>query len=328
MRGEVTKLDRGFPLVRLVDGREFRCKHATALIKDQHLRAVIGDEVELSLPEGNDKALITEILPRRNELVRKDPTERVLPQVLAANFDLILVAQPLAEVNLKRLERELVLAFETGADVAVVLTKADLVEDEAYRASVCTAVQDLAGDQAKLVVCSANNPESLESVRELIPPGTTAILLGRSGVGKSSLINLLVGEEVQETSSVRETDGRGRHTTVAREIIQIPHAGRIADMPGVRGLALWDADSGIEVAFADVEKLASQCKFRDCSHKGEPGCAVRHAVAQGELSEGRLASYLALKEETSEVRKRRTEAQRMGSRMGHPRHRSGSRHRS
>lgn len=320
--GEVVKLDRGFPLVRTPDGAEYRCKHATALVKREHVRAVIGDQVEVSLPRGNDKALITGILPRRNRFVRKDPTERALPQVLAANFEHVLVAQPLADVNLKRLERELVLAFETGADVAVVLTKADLAESEEQLASVRQAVQDLAGDRVPIVVCTEEDPASVEAVRALVPPGETAILLGRSGVGKSSLVNVLVGHELQETTAVRETDGRGRHTTVSREIVDIPGAGRVVDMPGVRGLALWDAEEGIGAAFADVEELAAGCKFRDCKHENEPGCAVRAAVEAGDLAESRLESYRQLMRETDEIRHRREEAARIRSRTGHPRHRS------
>lgn len=320
--GEVVKLDRGFPLVRTPDGAEYRCKHATALVKREHVRAVIGDQVKVSLPRGNDKALITGILPRRNRFVRKDPTERALPQVLAANFEHVLVAQPLADVNLKRLERELVLAFEAGADVAVVLTKADLAESEEQLASVRQAVQDLAGDRVPIVVCTEEDPASVEAVRALVPPGETAILLGRSGVGKSSLVNVLVGHELQETTAVRETDGRGRHTTVSREIVDIPGAGRVVDMPGVRGLALWDAEEGIGAAFADVEELAAGCKFRDCKHENEPGCAVRAAVEAGDLAESRLESYRQLMRETDEIRRRREEAARIRSRTGHPRHRS------
>lgn len=320
--GEVVKLDRGFPLVRTPDGAEYRCKHATAFVKREHVRAVIGDQVEVSLPRGNDKALITGILPRRNRFVRKDPTERALPQVLAANFEHVLVAQPLADVNLKRLERELVLAFETGADVAVVLTKADLAESEEQLASVRQAVQDLAGDRVPIVVCTEEDPASVEAVRALVPLGETAILLGRSGVGKSSLVNVLVGHELQETTAVRETDGRGRHTTVSREIVDIPGAGRVVDMPGVRGLALWDAEEGIGAAFADVEELAAGCKFRDCKHENEPGCAVRAAVEAGDLAESRLESYRQLMRETDEIRRRREEAARIRSRTGHPRHRS------
>ena len=172
-------------------------------------------------------------------------------------------------------------------------------------------VHDLAGPAAETVVVSAEDPASVEAVRALVPPGTTAVFIGKSGVGKSSLVNLLVGDEVQETAEVREGDGKGRHTTVSREMIRVPNGGYVVDMPGVRGLGLWDADAGIEAAFADVEELAESCRFRDCRHVDEPGCAVRAAVESGELSEARFASYQALRQETVQVKERREEARRM-----------------
>ena len=243
--------------------------------------------------------------------MRKDPTERALAQVLAANFDTVLVAQPLSDMNFKRLERELVLAFETGAEVGVVLTKADLVERDEDLCAVREKVRALAGPAAQTVVVSAEDPASVEVVRELVPPGTTAVFIGKSGVGKSSLVNLLVGNEIQETAAVREGDGKRRHTTVSREMISIPGGGCVVDMPGVRGLGLWDADAGIGAAFPDVEEFAAQCRFRDCRHENEPGCAVRAAVDSGDLSVARLVSYQGLRQETVQVKERREEARRM-----------------
>ena len=291
------------------DGAMVRCEHATALVKTAYSRAVIGDYVDVSIPEGHDKGIIEDIAPRSREFVRKDPTERAVPQVLAANFDRVLVAQPLSDVNLKRLERELVLAHETGAEVTVVLTKADLAEDERQVEAVRATVRAIAGDVEVLTVSSAA-PESVEAVRELIPHGTTAVLIGKSGVGKSSLVNLLVGEDVLETGDVREGDGKGRHTTVSREIVEIPGGGCIVDMPGVRGLGLWDAEAGIGAAFPDIEDLAARCRFRDCKHEDEPGCAVRAAVEAGEVALERFESYQALRQEAREVERRREEARR------------------
>lgn len=317
--GEVVKLDRGFPLVRLVDGHQVRCEHATALVKEKSGRAVIGDKVEVSLPEGHDKGVIEFIEPRATEFVRKDPTERVLPQILAANFDRVIVAQPLAEVNFRRLERELVLAHETGAEVSVVLTKTDLADDAEVTA-VADQVKALAGPNVALYRVSEADPSSVEDLRAVLarkPEGAaastaepTAVLIGRSGVGKSSLVNLLAGTEVQETGEVRETDGKGRHTTVSREIVALPGGGRVIDMPGVRGLGLWDAKEGIEAAFPDVVELAALCRFRDCKHEQEPGCAVREAVEDGRLSRQRFESYQALQRETEEVEERRELARR------------------
>ena len=325
-QGEVVKLDRGFPLVQLADGELVRCKHATALVKGEKVRAVIGDRVLVDIPEGHDKPLIAEILPRVREFVRKDPTERAVSQVLAANFDRVIVAQPLAEVNLRRLERELVLAHETGAAVTVVLTKADLAESEEMVASVRNRVRELTGREVETLVVSEQRPESVEAVRALVPEGTVAVLIGRSGVGKSSLVNLLVGERVQETSAVRESDGKGRHTTVSREMVQLPAGGRVVDMPGVRGLGLWDAEAGIEAAFPDIEEAAERCRFRDCKHENEPGCAVRAAVEAGEIAQARWDSYRALKQETAAVQERREQARWMtGEKKPHGKSRKAKR---
>ena len=312
-RAQVVKLDRGYPLVRCEDGRLVRCEHATALVKGEKVRAVIGDFVKVNAPEGHDKGIIESICPRERAFVRKDPTERAVPQVLAANFDRVILAQPLAEVNLRRLERELVLAYETGAAVTVVLTKADLASSEMVneQLEVADRVRALAGPDVRTLVVSDGNAESVEAVRALMAPGTTTVLVGKSGVGKSSLVNMLVGEEVQETGTVREGDGKGRHTTVSREMVAIPGGGYVVDMPGVRGLGLWDADAGIGAAFADIEQAARQCRFRDCKHENEPGCAVRAAVESGEIAPERFASYQALKQETATLRDRREEARRM-----------------
>lgn len=315
----MVKLDRGYPLVRLEDGRTCRCKHATTLVKGEDARAVIGDYVEITAPENIDMAQIDRIVERGNTLVRKDPAERTLPQVLAANFDLVIVAQPLSELNMRRLERELVLAYETGAAVAVVLTKADLAESETEVAGVRNRVAGIAGSVPVLVV-SENDPASIASLQALIGTGT-AVLIGRSGVGKSSLVNLLVGKHVQATTPVRAVDGKGRHTTVSREIVDLPEGGRVIDMPGVRGLGLWDATDGIAAAFEDIERLSEGCRFRDCRHVDEPGCAVIAAMEAGTLLPDRLEAYRDLRRENEKNKTRREEAARNRERTGHPRRR-------
>lgn len=297
--------------MRLADGRTLRCEHATALVKGAPVRAVIGDIVEVSQPDDHDTGIIDEVEPRRTQLVRKDPAERSVPQVLAANFDLVLVAEPVGQVNLKRLERELVLAHGTGADVGVVLTKADLAAspDEVERA--VAEAQGLAGSRVLVLVESKRDPASIERIRSLIAPDRMAVLIGKSGVGKSSLVNLLAGSDVRQVGTVRDGDGKGRHTTVSRAVVPVAGGGFVVDMPGVRGLGLWDADAGIEAAFPDVEELAAQCRFRDCKHEDEPGCAVRAAVEAGELAPARLASYQGLKRENAQMLERRDEARHL-----------------
>ena len=309
--GEVVKLDRGFPLVCLDDGRLLRAEQATALVKSKTKRAVIGDQVKVNVPDGHDKAIIEEILPRRCEFVRKDPTERALPQVLAANFDAVLIAQPLAQLNLRRLERELVLAHSTGQRVLVALTKADEAADEQEIQEAKATVKDLAGEDVEVCVLSIDNPASIAAVEELLGEGTTTILLGRSGVGKSTLVNAILGSEQQSTGSVRSTDGKGRHTTVSREIVDLPGGARVVDMPGVRGLGLWDSEEGIDQAFPDISGRAASCRFRDCQHINEPGCAVQEALSSGTLPLARFESYQRLRDEMRSLNQRKEEARWM-----------------
>lgn len=321
--GTVVKLDRGFPLVRLNEGKGgesslVRCEHATTLIKgtrrkaggSKALRAAIGDQVQVEVPESHDKGIICAIEERRSAFVRKDPAERTAKQVLAANFDTVMVVEPLTDLNRRRLERELVLAHDTKATVAVVLTKADLVlGEEAQR--TCSEVRALAGSNVPVLACRLDSTEAVEAVRALVPPGQTAILIGKSGVGKSSLVNALAGVPKRATSEVRDADGKGRHTTVDRALVDIPGGGAVVDMPGVRGLGLWDIGQGLASAFADVEGFSERCRFRDCTHANEPGCAVRKAVESGQLAAERLRSYQSLAAEIAQVREKREEARRM-----------------
>lgn len=307
MQGTVVKLDRGFPLVKCDDGNLVRCEHATALVKGRRVRAVIGDRVEVAFPGDHDKGVIEDIGQRSTSFVRKDPADRTAGQVLAANFDLVIIAEPADQLNYRRLERELVLAHETGARVAVVLTKADLL-DEVDAKRVLDKTTGLAGHDVGVMLASIHDPASMSHVRSLLASGEVAILIGKSGVGKSSLVNALVGDEIQSTGEVRQSDGKGRHTTVDRVMVDLPGGGHIVDMPGVRGLGLWDADTGLGTAFSDVEDLAASCRFRDCKHVDEPGCAVLAAVQAGELARARLDSYRTLAAEIEDVRARRDEA--------------------
>lgn len=301
--GMVVKLDRSLPLVELEDGTRIRCEHATDLVKRGSERAVIGDAVQVLAPDSHDVGVIERIVPRRTQLTRRDPRERTAEQVMAANFDTVFIVQPLNRLNIRRLERELVLAFETGAQVAVLLTKADLV-DASVRDDAVANVQALVGADVPVLAVTKTADEDIERVRRMIPEGQMAVLMGQSGAGKSTLINRLAGETLRKTSSVRQADGKGRHTTVSREVIRVPGGGSIVDMPGVRGMGLWDAERGIAAAFADVEQWARECRFRDCAHGSEPGCAVQAAIQGGVLSQQRLDSYFSLTRELRETQER------------------------
>lgn len=312
MQGTIVKLDRGFPLVKCDDGLSVRCEHATALVKGRTVRAAIGDRVKVAVPQGHDKGVIETVLPRKTTLMRKDPAERTQAQVLAANFDIVIIAEPVVDLNRRRLERELVLACETGARVAVVLTKADLAGgvSSAEAQAVFRLVDEMTGSDIAVKLMAADDSESIEAVGQLVGAGEVGVLIGKSGVGKSSLINLLVGSAVQDTGAVREGDGKGRHTTVDRVMVALPGGGHLVDMPGVRGLGLWDAETGVRTAFSDVDAYVRQCRFRDCAHKSEPGCAVQAALEAGDLAEERVASFLALMDEIHATGQRRDEARR------------------
>lgn len=303
----VSRVDRGLPLVATATGLE-RAEPATHLIKtagSSGSRAVVGDWVALARPDGHDMPIIEVILPRKSSFGRKDPGEQTGEQVVIANADIVFVVQSLSGngINLRRLERELVVAWESGARPVIVLTKADLADNAAEQA--CQAEEISHG--VDVIVESAVTGEGIDDVRAQVGPGVTAALLGGSGVGKSTLVNRILGEELQATQEVRASDDKGRHTTVARELVTLPGGGVIVDTPGMRGLGLWDAEEGMEAAFPDIEALAVHCRFRDCAHEAEPGCAVVAAVQDGDLAGRRLESYLRLRGEMAELARRQDE---------------------
>jgi ribosome biogenesis GTPase len=227
--------------------------------------------------------------------------------VLAANVERALVVEPLPEPNERRVERLVAIATAGGVAAALVLTKADLAPDAAERAEELARALGLAESVA---VC-ARTGEGLEAVRRLLAPGATAVLLGPSGAGKSTLVNALLGEERQATGAVRATDGRGRHTTVTRELLGLPNGSLVIDTPGVREVGMWE---GVEDTFDDIEALAAGCRFRDCQHDREPDCAVRDAVAPERLEAWqtlvREQASLADRRAGGRRRRRRTAAAR------------------
>lgn len=265
--------------------------------------AVVGDWVAVMDAEAIDVPLIEAVLPRTSAITRGDPGEDSDVQVLAANVDTVFVVHPIAEPpNLRRIERELSLAWDSGAVPVVVLTKADLSSDpDAARAAVESIALGV-----DVLAMNALAGENVAPLLDYMSGHRTAVLLGPSGAGKSTIVNALLGRQRQETRGVRVSDQRGRHTTVARELIALPDGGVLIDTPGLRALGLTGSEEGITLTFSDIEQLSDACRFRDCAHQDEPGCAVRAAVAAGTLPAARLASYQKLMRE-AEVAAARTD---------------------
>jgi ribosome biogenesis GTPase len=254
----------------------------------------VGDWVALRPREGGGRTLVHAVLPRRTAFVRRAAGEITVQQVLAANVDTVFLVMGLdRDYNPRRIERALVLAWESGAEPVVLLNKADLCDDIEARQSEIEA----AAPGVPVRVIAAKEGRGLEALDRWLRRGWTVALLGSSGVGKSTLVNRLLGEEKQRTREVRESDQRGRHTTTHRELVLLPGGGLLLDTPGLREIQLWASEEGLATAFEDIEALAPGCRFRDCEHGSEPGCAVRAAVESGELAEDRLASYHKLRAE-------------------------------
>jgi ribosome biogenesis GTPase / thiamine phosphate phosphatase len=250
-------------------------------------RPAVGDWVAYRPQPGAGRAQIEAVLPRRSAFVRRAAGEQDVEQVVAANVDVLFVVSSLdQDLNPARIERYLTLAWESGADPVIVLTKADLCEDREAAVGLVEAV----AFGVPVHVTSTTTAEGFAPVAAHLSAGRTGACVGSSGVGKSTLINVLAGEERLATAAVRG-DGKGRHTTTHRELIVLPGGGCVIDTPGMRELQLWDAAEGLERAFADVEELAADCRFGDCAHETEPGCAVLAAIDAGELPAERLASY-------------------------------------
>lgn len=261
----------------------------------------VGDFVLIAYNAHSDSQII-KTLERKSKFSRNDFSghaegyvKTVLEQVVAANFDYVFIMQSLNhDLNIKRLERYLTLAWQSGAIPAVILTKADLIDDysENFR-----EIEQAAGS-AGVFAISAKTGLGLDSLAEYLKPRKTVVFLGSSGVGKSSLLNALAGEDLMVVKEIREDDSRGRHTTTHRQLIMLSSGVMIIDTPGMRELGMWDSSEGLGVMFSDVEQYFGKCRFNDCRHGNEPGCALKSALESGELPRERWESYLQIKCET------------------------------
>ncbi|MEU5440517.1 ribosome small subunit-dependent GTPase A [Streptomyces griseofuscus] len=288
--GRVVRVDRGQCDVVTADGA---VRADTAFVTPHDPMRVVCTGDWVAVEAGGNPRYVRAYLPRRTAFVRSTSSKRSDGQILAANVDHAVVAVSLAvELDLGRVERFLALAWESGARPVVVLTKADLVTDPVTLAHLVQDVENTAPG-VPVVAASAHCGDGLDILRALVGDGTS-VLLGQSGAGKSTLANALIGEDVMDVRAARDVDGKGRHTTTTRNLLALPGGGVLIDTPGLRGVGLYDAESGVGQVFAEIEELAERCRFHDCAHESEPGCAVRAAVDGGELPVRRLESYRKL----------------------------------
>jgi ribosome biogenesis GTPase len=263
-------------------------------VLEQEEYPAVGDWVVISLRAEEKRATIHKVLPRKSKFSRKVAGLETREQIVAANVDKVFLVNALnRDFNIKRIERYLIMAWESGADPVIILSKADLCDDleeklmEVERTAVGVPIH----------VISTVDGRGLDELNQYLIPGRTIALLGSSGVGKSTLINHLAQKELQKTNEVREYDDRGRHTSTSREMFVLDSGTIMIDTPGMREIQMWSGEDGLTEAFEDIEKLAAQCKFTDCKHKKEPGCAVREAIENGKLSSERFESYIKLQKE-------------------------------
>lgn len=281
---------------------EIICPHGEgfARVKGSNYRSdsgenfpTVGDFVEVQYNPIGD-SLIVHTRERTTLFSRTDPSTNQTEQVVAANFDYVFILCSLnKDFNLRRIERYLTSAWQSGGFPVVVLTKADLCEESEQRSAEVEAI----APGVPVIPVSSLTGQGLKNLQEYLKPGKTAVLLGMSGVGKSSLLNAIGGQTLMDVGDIREDDSRGRHTTTHRHLFRLESGGMVIDTPGMRSIGMWDVSSGLGEAFSDIEELMTQCRFADCGHHTEPGCAVKNALESGELSPQRWQNYLSLQKE-------------------------------
>lgn len=261
----------------------------------------VGDWVAVELLDDKSSAVIREVLPRRSGFVRKSPGKKITKQVIAANVDTAFLVSALdGDFNPRRMERYLAQGWASGARPVILLNKADACADARDKAAEMERVRL----GTTVLIISAKTGEGFRELEKFLTPGQTLVLLGSSGVGKSTIANRLLGKAVQGVQPVREGDGRGRHTTTTRELLALPGGALLMDTPGLRELQLWDAADGVSEAFRDIDRLAVQCRFSDCGHETEPGCAVETALSAGTLDQARVENWRKLLREQEFLRRK------------------------
>jgi ribosome biogenesis GTPase len=267
----------------------------------------VGDWVAVELYNDNRRAVIRSVLPRRTTLVRKAIGKNTEQQIIATNVDIVFIVQALDQnFNLSRVERYLVVARESGAMPILVFSKKDRCSADLAK-QIKQETQALANG-TPVILYDIHNTEEITSIAAFIQTGKTCCFIGPSGAGKSTLINQLVGHEILATGEVREFDAKGRHTTTARQLILLERGGMLIDTPGIRELGVWSSATGIDETFDDIHELASQCRFRDCTHTHEPHCVVQQAIEDETLSAERFDSFLKLQRETEHVEAKKSRA--------------------
>jgi ribosome biogenesis GTPase len=263
----------------------------------------VGDWVALELGNENQDHVIRAVLPRRSCFARKMPGNSSQAQVIGANVDIVAVVTDAGpDFNLRRMERYFMLIERSGAKAVVLINKSDLFAKEANE----SAAAQIAGlwDGASVHITSALTAEGLKTLKQYLKKGVTMCIVGSSGVGKSTLVNQLYGEEWQWTGEVNEATGKGRHTTTSRELVPLPGGGMLIDNPGMREIQMWTDETTLRESFSDVDEIAANCRFADCSHRSDAGCAIREAVDTGALDPDRHASFLNLENEIAALKKR------------------------